>query len=122
MEKNKLYPKSRASRKAKRTCRFMQQPGAGRKADFPDLLPALKQWHETERQHGHSVSKPVLDSLGAERPGRLCFKKHNSCLMKRDRKSKLLASKKYRHSFTDRLVAEQVTHLSLPARRRCALS
>ena len=57
VEKEKLHPKSRASRKAKRTCRFMRQKGGGRKADFPELLPALKQWHATERQHGHSVSK-----------------------------------------------------------------
>ena len=116
VEKNKLYPKSRASRKAKRTCRFMRQSGGGRKADFPELLPALKQWHATERQHGHSVSKqdffPEYLTLLVQKGQALLQQaellpdddpeKHSLQKLAKlalDRKSKLLASKKYRLSF-----------------------
>ena len=138
VEKNKLHPKSRASRKAKRTCRYMRQKGAGRKADLPELLPALKQWHATERQHGHSVSRQDFFAeyvtllvqksqallQGAERLPHEDPQKHSLQKLAKlalDRKSKLLSSKKYRNSLTDRLVrdsgakflvAEQVTHLS----------
>ena len=118
VEKNKLYPKSRASRKAKRTCRFMRQSGGGRKADFPELLPALKQWHATERQHGHSVSKqdffPEYLTLLVQKGQALLQQaellpdddpeKHSLQKLAKlalDRKSKLLASKKYRLSFTE---------------------
>eukprot|EP00439_Symbiodinium_sp_Y106_P044832 s6035_g5.t1 len=123
VEKNKLYPKSRASRKAKRTCRFMRQSGGGRKADFPELLPALKQWHATERQHGHSVSKqdffPEYLTLLVQKGQALLQQaellpdddpeKHSLQKLAKlalDRKSKLLASKKYRLSFTERLVKD----------------
>ena len=114
----------------------MRQSGGGRKADFPELLPALKQWHATERQHGHSVSKQDFfaeyltllvqkgqallqqaELLPDGDPEKHSLQKLAKLAL--DRKSKLLASKKYRHSFTDRLVtgtgakvAEQVTHLS----------
>ena len=138
VEKEKLHPKSRASRKAKRTCRFMRQKGGGRKADFPELLPALKQWHATERQHGHSVSKQDFfaeyvtllvqkskallqeaEGLPHEDPQKHSLQKLAKVAL--NRKSKLLSSKKYRNSLTERLVrdsgakflvAEQVTHLS----------
>ena len=139
VEKNKLHPKSRAARKAKRTCRYMRQKGAGRKADFPELLPALKQWHATERQHGHSVSRQdffaeyvtllVQESKAllqeAERLPHEDPQKHSLQKLAKlalDRKSKLLSSKKYRNSLTDRLVRDSGAKFSISHRGEGARS
>ena len=122
----------------------MRQKGAGRKADFPELLPALKQWHATERQHGHSVSKQDFfaeyvtllvqkskallkeaERLPHEDPQKHSLQKKAQLAL--DRKSKLLSSKKYRKSLTDRLVRDSGakfprSRTSLPSRSRRALS
>lgn len=137
VEKQKLCPKARSGKKGKRNSRFMRQPGAGRKTLFPDLVPALKEWHLSERRHGHSVSKSDFLAeyltLLAQKAQSLLNKaqtlpqedpeKHSLTQLAKeamDRKAKLNASKKYRESLTERLiretgasymVAEQVTHL-----------
>ena len=129
---------ARGKRKASRACRFVRQPGGGRKRALNWAVTALKEWHARERRHGHSISrKDMVDeyvtllqdrasqlsgqvaSLADSDPLRQVLEKEaQTCLERRD---KLVASRAYRKTMMTRLVewtgarlltVEQTTHLS----------
>ena len=129
---------ARGKRKASRACRFVRQPGGGRKRALNWAVTALKEWHARERRHGHSVScKDMVDeyvTLLHERASQqssqvACLddsdplregleKEARACLERRD---KLVASKAYRKTMMTRrlewtgarlFTVAQTTHLS----------